>query len=95
MIYRWLGLSLCLCYLLSSPPLPAAMGPGQFFLPQRHDVPLSPRTRIGRKNLRYEYDLHPANVFRHLEVVEKHEKKFKLKRRIKMFRDDIVFQDDI
>lgn len=64
-------------------------------LPQRQTVPLSPRTPLGRKNLQYEYDLHPANVFRHLESVEKRERSFKLKRRIKIFRDTTIFEDDV
>lgn len=74
----------------TSQPPPEAYAPTQ-----RQDVALSPRTTLGRKNLQYEYDLHPANVFRHLEAVEKHEKKFKLKRRIDLFRDTTIFEDDI
>ena len=88
-LFASMGLILCLPWAMAQPP-------SESYTPAQHqDVPLSPRTSLGRKNLQYEFDLNPANVFRHLEVVEKHEKKFKLKRRINLFRDNTIFEDDI
>jgi hypothetical protein len=62
---------------------------------QIEETQKSPRTQLGRRNLQYEYDLHPANAFQHLGIVQKQEERHKRKRRLKLFMDLKIFEDEI